>query len=66
MHISIPRALGLRLAKLVGYREGFRSVTDVILWAIRKQGYQIETWIKEIEKEDIFHDIKECKNQTRS
>jgi len=57
-HISIPNSLGLELAKLVGH-EGFRSVTEVVLWAIRQQGLRIQMLLDKIEKEDILHDIKE-------
>lgn len=57
MNIGIPKSLGLKLAKLIGH-EGFRSVTEVVLWAIREQNPRIEMWLSKIEKEDTLHDIR--------
>jgi hypothetical protein len=47
-HISIPFSLGKILGKLVGH-QGFRNITEVVLWCIREQMPRMEMWIREIE-----------------
>jgi hypothetical protein len=57
-HIAIPFSLGKKLAKLVGH-EGFRNITEVVLWCIREQNPRIEMWIAKIEekKEETGHEF---------
>jgi len=56
--VSIPTSMFLKLTKLVGH-EGFTSTAEVVKWAIRQAGMQIDMMLDKIEKEDILHDIKE-------
>ena len=56
--VSIPKNVFLRLTKLVGHFN-FVSVREVVSWCIRQNEHRIMQYLKEIEKEDILHDIKE-------
>jgi len=56
-NVSIPSATFLRLTKLVGHH-GFRSTAEVVMHCIRKARLEIDMMLDQIEKEDIFHDIK--------
>jgi hypothetical protein len=47
--VSIPSATFLRLAKLVGHR-GFRSTAEVVMHCIRKNEFEISTWLDQIEE----------------
>ena len=56
--VSIPTTMFLRLTKLVGHH-GFTSTAEVVKWAIRQADMKIDMMLDKIEKEDIFHEIKE-------
>ena len=56
--VSIRKAVFLRLTKLVGHF-GFASTREVVSWCIRQNEHQIKAYLKEIDKEDILHEIKE-------
>ena len=47
--VSIPSATFYRLAKLVGHR-GFRSTAEVVMHCIRKNEFEISTWLDQIEE----------------
>lgn len=48
-NVSIPRATFLRLTKLVGHF-GFRSTAEVVMHCIRKNEFEISTWLDQIEE----------------
>jgi hypothetical protein len=47
--VSIPSATFYRLAELVGHR-GFRSTAEVVMHCIRKNEFEISTWLDQIEE----------------
>ena len=56
--VSIPSATFYRLTKLVGQR-GLRSTAEVVMHCIRKNEFEISTWLDQIEekKEETGHEF---------
>ena len=47
--VSIPKDVASKLERIVGHA-GYRSVSEIVLWAIRKQMFSIDQLITEIEE----------------